>query len=201
MTDTTTTSRSVRKRVLVLLAVGVVVVAAVVAWRVLGQERTVPYEDPQSAGLITLCSADGESVTEGSVKDTPFAGLAVGETGLPSEIDPEGTVGTLFAYQPRQGITAGEFSGVPLTAASLVADPERPVVPVTDGVWSVRDFVTAFPATLDGYVQLRLVLGTPVAGTLTESPYDTADLRVDGDKWELIRGGTASCADASELVP
>ena len=110
MTDTTTTPRSVRKRVLVLLAVGVVVVAAVVAWRVLGQERTVPYEDPQSAGLITLCSADGKAVTEGSVKDTPFADLTVGETGLPSEIDPEGTVATLFAYQPRQGIAAGEFS-------------------------------------------------------------------------------------------
>ena len=51
-------------------------------------------------------------------------------------------------------------------------------------------------------MQLRLYLGTPEAGTLSDQPYDTADLRVDGDRWELVRGGTASCADAeSALAP
>ena len=54
--------------------------------------------------------------------------------------------------------------------------------------------------TYDGYVQLRLYLGTPEAGTLSDQPYDTADLRVDGDRWELVRGGTASCADAASAV-
>jgi hypothetical protein len=203
MTDTSasdTTARPLRARLLAIaLAVGVVVVSVVVVLRVTG-ERTVPYEDAQSAGLLTLCSADGEAVTEGAVDDRPFAAFAVGETGLPPEYDSEGTVATLFAYQPRQGIDAGEFSGVPLTAAGLVADPGEPAVAVTEDVWTVSDFTTAFPATFDGYVQLRLILGTPGGGTLTENPYDTADLRVDGDSWELVRGGNASCAEAADLV-
>ena len=197
---TTTVPRLTRARLLAAgLAVGVVVVAVVVVLRVTG-ERTVPYEDARSAGLLTLCSADGKPVVEGKVDDRPFAAFALGETGLPPEYDSAGTVATLFAYQPREGIDAGEFSGVPLTAAGLVADPAKPAVAIAENVWSVADFATAFPATLDGYVQLRLVLGTPGAGTLTENPYDAADIRVDGDSWELVRGGSASCTGAADLV-
>ena len=199
---TTTDVRTTRSRGPVLVA-GLVIVAiavAVVLWRVNGRERTVPYDDPLSAGLLTLCSDDGKAVTEGKVDDRPFADVVLGETALPSQLDPTGVVATLFAYQPRNGIEAGEFSGGPITAAGEFADPDLPAVRVTDEAWSVGDFVAAFPATDDGYVQLRLYLGTPGAGTLSERPYDTADLRVDGDSWELVRGGTASCADAEAAL-
>ena len=198
-TDTTPAPR-VRARALAALAAGVVLVAGVVIWRIQGQDVTVPYDDPQAVGLLTLCSADGEAVTEGKVGDQPFAAFVLGDTGLPAEVEPTGAVATLYAYQPREGVAAGEFSGAPLTAAGALGDPARPGVRVTEDVWTVDDFVTAFPADLDGFVQLRLVLGTPEAGTLTENPYDTADLRVDGDRWELVRGGSASCSDASERV-
>lgn len=214
MTDTTTetpTPRTGRAHPLVLAAVVVLVlVAAVVVWRVVdndddtgkdGASSTAPYDDPLAAGGITLCSDDGTAVTGGSVDDAPFADLVVGDTGLPAEVDPAGAVATLFGYQPRTGVEAAEFSGLALTATGLLVDPEHPAVRVTDDVYSVGDFVKAFPADDDGFVQLRLVLGTPEAGTLTESPYDTADLRVDGDTWELVHGGTASCADAASLVP
>jgi len=202
MTDTTTNVPAARSKrgVIALLIAAVVVVAGVVTWQVIGEDRTVPYDDAQSAGLLTLCSADGKPVTEGRVTDRPFAAVVVGASGLPAVYDADGAVATLFAYQPRAGIATSEFSGVPLTAAATLVDPEQPAVTVTEDVWSVADFVSAFPATLDGYVQLRLVLGTPAAGTLTEDPYDTADIRVDGDSWELVRGGTASCSDATALV-
>ena len=202
MTDTTTNVPAARSKrgVIALVIAAVVVVAGVVTWQVIGEDRTVPYDDAQSAGLLTLCSADGKPVTEGRVTDRPFAAVVVGASGLPAVYDADGAVATLFAYQPRQGIATNEFSGVPLTAAAALVDPEHPAVTVTEDVWSVADFVSAFPATLDGYVQLRLVLGTPAAGTLTEDPYDTADIRVDGDSWELVRGGTASCSDATALV-
>jgi hypothetical protein len=179
----------------------ILVVAAVVLWRNHGKDVTVPYDDPQAAGLLTLCSADGKAVTGGRVTDRPFAAVVLGETGLPSDAHPQGAVATLFAYQPRQGIAPGEFSGAPITAAGSLVDTERPAVAVTEGAWSVGDFVTAYPATDDGFVQLRVYLGTAQDGTLTESPYDTADLRVDGDSWELVRGGHASCADTSTLLP
>lgn len=194
------------RRALALVAAVVLVVVVVVVLRQVrgddeGATAAVPYDDPQSGGLITLCSEDGEAVTGGSVEDTPFVDVAIGDTGLPSGTDPAGAVGTLFAYQPRVGVEPSEFSGTPLTAAGTLDDPVHPAVAVTEDVWSVGDFVTAFPADDDGYVQLRLVLGTPQAGTLTEEPYDTADLRVDGDHWELVHGGDASCAGATDLVP
>lgn len=190
-------------RVLSVLAAVAVLVAVVLVWRAQGQDDTpittaaVPYDDPQAAGLLTLCSADGEPVTGGRTADTPFADLVVGETGVPAEFDPTGAVATVFAYQPRQGVSPAEFSGSPISAASVLDDPAHPAAAVPADAWSLGDFVTAFPADWDGYVQLRLYLGTPAAGTLSTSPYDTADLRVDGDTWELVRGGEASCSSDS----
>lgn len=198
---TTTLTRS-RRPIVIGVAVGcVAIVAALVFWRVNGEAATtVPYDDAQSAGLLTLCSADGKAVTGGQVDDSPFADIVLGETALPSDLDPTGAVATLFAYQPRVGVATDEFSGNALTAAVGFAEPDEPAARVDEGAWTVGDFVTAFPADYDGYVQLRLVLGTPEAGTLSDQPYDTADLRVDGDAWELVRGGTASCADAESLL-
>lgn len=188
-----------KRRIIPAIVVGIAIIAALVYWRTTanadaGSTGAVPYDDPQSAGSITLCSADGKPVTEGSVDDRPFVAVAQGETGLPSDLDPTGTVATLYAYQPRQGVSASEFSGTAITAAGLQADPAHPAVVVPEDAWSIGDFVTAYPADFDGYVQLRLYLGTPAAGTLSDHPYDTADLRVDGDHWELVRGGSAACA-------
>jgi len=198
----TVTLARTRRSVVVALAAGAVLVAGFAFWRAAGDDTTVPYDDPASAGSLTLCSADGTPVTEGHVDDRPFVDAVLGATGLPAEYDAQGAVATLYAYQPREGTAANEFSGTALTAAGVLVDPQEPGVAVTADGWSIGDFVTAFPATWDGYVQLRLYLGAPGAGTLTDRPYDTADLRVDGDRWELVRGGSASCADAeSVLVP
>lgn len=193
-------------------AVGAVVLVAagLVFWRVDGQDSPeaqhgtaavdVPYDDAQSAGLLTLCSADGEPVTGGGLQDRPFADVVVGDTGIPAELDATGAVGTVFVYQPRAGVSTTEFSGTALTAAAELGDPGSPAVPVTEDAWTLGDFVTAYPADDDGFVQLRLYLGTPGAGTLSDHPYDTADLRVVGDRWELVRGGSASCADAADAL-
>lgn len=188
-----------RRTVTVVIAVGLAVVVALILRPEKGS-ATVPYDDAQSAGLLTLCSADGKPVTGGSTDDEPFADVVLGATGLPSGLDPDGAVATVFAYQPRAGVATAEYSGTALTAASVVADPAHPGAAVQEDGWSIGDFVEAFPATYDGYVQLRLYLGTSGAGTLTEIPYDTADLEVDGDHWELVRGGDASCAEAASAV-
>ncbi len=191
-------ARPVRRIALPALVVGAVIVAVLVYWRTSAEATAAPYEDPQAAGGITLCSADGKAVTEGSIDDRPFAAMALGSTALPAGQAPTGAVATLYAYQPRAGVSASEFSGTAITAAGVLADPDRPAVVVTEDAWSIGDFVTAFPADLDGYLQLRLYLGTPAAGTLSDQPYDTADLRLDGDRWELVRGGNAACAAANQ---
>ena len=106
MTDTTTNVPAARSKrgVIALVIAAVVVVAGVVTWQVIGEDRTVPYDDAQSAGSLTLCSADGKSVTGGKVDDSPFADIVLGETALPSSLDPTGAVATLYAYQPREGV-------------------------------------------------------------------------------------------------
>ncbi|MFC6154660.1 hypothetical protein [Nocardioides yefusunii] len=153
-----------------------------------------PYSDDRSAGRITLCDASGHPVTEGDVADSPFVHRAVGTTALPSDLDPSGAVGTLFAHQPRTGVMSEEYSGVALSATGVLADPTVPSVEVGAETWSISDFVTAFPATQDGFVQLRVVLGTPELGTLTAAPYDSLDLWVDGSRWRAIEPGTADCS-------
>ncbi|NGZ99961.1 hypothetical protein G5V59_06160 [Nocardioides sp. W3-2-3] len=77
----------------------------------------------------------------------------LGSTALPAGSDPEGAVATLFAYQPREGVGPEEFSGSPITAAVAFADPARPATRITKEAWTLQDFVTAFPADLDGFVQ------------------------------------------------
>lgn len=181
--------------VLLVLAVGV---AAVLVWR-LGKDPVAPYDDARSTGRLTLCTSAGKAVTGGRIDDRPFADVVMGSTALPEGTDPSGAVATLFAYQPRQGVDAAEFSGSPITAAVAFSDPARPATAVTKEAWSLADFVSAFPADYEGFVQLRLVLGTPAGGTLADH-YDTADVHVDGDSWELVGGGDASCADAAEAV-
>ncbi|GAA3650403.1 hypothetical protein GCM10022237_07710 [Nocardioides ginsengisoli] len=175
----------------------VAVVVAAVVWR-LSHRAEAPYVDAASTGGITLCSATGKAVTGGRIADRPFADVVVGET-APAGADREGAVATLFAYQPREGVSPEEYSGSPITAATPYADPSRPAARVTAQAWSIKDFVTAFPAGFDGYVQLRLILGSPAHGSATDH-YDTADIRVDGDSWELVRGGHASCRGVDRAV-
>lgn len=194
-----TTSTLARPRVhvaavLLVLAVGV---AGVLVWR-LGKDPVAPYDDARSTGALTLCK-HGERVSGGKLDERPFADVVLGSTALPAGSDPEGAVATLFAYQPREGVGPEEFSGSPITAAVAFTDPARPATRITKEAWTLQDFVTAFPADLDGFVQLRLVLGTPAGGTLADH-YDTADIEVDGDSWELVGGGDASCADAGTAV-
>jgi hypothetical protein len=198
LTTSGTRTRARLTRIVVAVVVLAVAVTGVLVWRLGGGEEA-PYADPASTGGLTLCSADGKAVTEGRTGDKPFADVVLGETPLPSDADRDGAVATLYAYQPREGIAPGEYSGSAITAATVFTDPSRPATRVTADAWSVADFVTAFPASFQGYVQLRLVLGTPALGTLADG-YDTADIKVDGDRWELVRGGSASCSDATHAV-
>ncbi|HWI43041.1 MAG TPA: hypothetical protein VNS81_05440 [Nocardioides sp.] len=189
-------SRPSRTRVAVAaLGAAAAVLAGVAGWRLVAGEEQAPYDDAASTGGLTLCS-HGKPVTEGRTSERPFADVVVGETPLPAGTDPAGAVATLFAYQPREGIAASEFSGSPLTAAARLVSPSRPAARVSTDSWTIGDFVTAFPARFDGYVQLRLLGGTAELGTLTKA-YDTADIRVEGDRWHLVRGGHASCKGAA----
>lgn len=194
-----TPRRRLTRPVLAGAVVLVVVVAAVAVWAS-HREETVPYTDQASSGLLTLCDAQGHEVTEGKVTDKPLAQYVLGETPLDGQVAPEAVaVATLFGYQPRAGVEPLEFSGAPIGGPVAFADHAEPATEVVKDGYSIADFTEIYPATLDGYVQLRLITSADGFGAFATT-YDTADLKVDGDTWKVVRGGHASCADAASLL-
>jgi hypothetical protein len=188
----------VSNRLAVAGAAAVGIAAIAVAGLTLYGGAEPPYKDPAATGLITLCDADGKAQTEGAV-DKPLASVVIGSSAAPKAYGAPGAVASLFAYQPREGIEPVEFSGLQLTGSSLYTDSKRPAVQVTSESTSIGDFVTAFPARDHGFVQLRLLLSAPHAGTQT-ARYDTADLQIEDGTWHVVSGGAGDCSDAAKAI-
>jgi hypothetical protein len=185
-----------RKRQLLLGAVlALVLVAAVVTWALTrgSGDGSVPFKDPRATGVLTLCDADGHRVTSGSAEAAPFVARAVGATAAQGSKDVLAqTSATLYAYQPREGLGAGEWSGQQLTADSTFTNADRPIAQATTKDGSLQDFVTAFPATWDGLVHLRLYVSSPTFGIAEK--YSAVTVKVAGDTWKVVgKAGTASC--------
>lgn len=191
--------RRVSRRAWALAAAAVVVIATAGVWFAT-REEVVPYDDPRSNGLLTLCDENGHAITEGSVDDTPFAPIVLGVTPLDERVGEDVVpIATLYGYQPREGVDPLEFSGSPIGGPVPFVDPDRPATRIVEDAWSIANFTEVFPADLDGYVQLRLITSAAGFGSFTES-YDTVDIVVDGDSWHVVRGGDADCSDAGSLL-
>jgi hypothetical protein len=154
--------------------------------------------DPSSAGAIGLCDKTGQPVEHGNIHDKPFVWSALATTPAPAPYDREGRTATLLAYQPRPGVNPAEWSGDQLTASSQYTNPSHPMAQATDGDDRLADFLDAYPTELDGLVQLRLYLGAPDQPPDTQT-YAAAVIRVDGDTWSVVAGGTVPC-NASTAV-
>lgn len=153
----------------------------------------LPYTDPSSTGALSLCGADGAALTGGRLSPGPPASLAVGSSAAPEDYAGPGGTATLLAFQPRQGVDPAQWSGELVTGASRYTDPAHPAVRSVPADLSLAGFVADFPPSWDGLVQLRLYLGAP-GQPVRSGKYDSADVRIVGDRWELVRGGSASCA-------
>ncbi|MFL6160261.1 MAG: hypothetical protein ACJ72D_29580 [Marmoricola sp.] len=190
--DATATPR--KRQLLIGAVLALVLVAAVVAWALTrGSDETVPFKDPRATGVLTLCDADGHRVTSGSVKAAPFVARAVGVTPAEgSKAVLAQTGATLYAYQPREGLGAGEWSGQQLTADSSFSNASHPIAQATTKDGSLQDFITAFPATWDGLVHLRLYVASPADGIAAS--YSAVTVKVSGSTWKVVgKAGTASC--------
>lgn len=190
-------ARADRTKVWIAIAVAGVLVGLAIGWYVASSDDEAPYTDPAATGTLTFCNADGREVTEGSTKDAPFADLAVGSTAVGEQGTSVATA-TLFAYQPREGVSPEEFSGGLLTKATDIADPTHPFARISDRSTTLSDFTLAYPAKWDGYVQLRLIVNVPGAPARTD--YDAADVRIDGTTWRLVNGGGGDCSAAARTA-
>ena len=173
-----------------LLGTGVGLAAAPAA---LAGQAPVPYVDARATGTITLCDQLGNRITTGRVTDAPFAWKLIGSTAPIYPYDQPGRTATLFAYQPRQGVDPPQWSGVQLTGSSRYTSVRAPTAVSTPRDPALTQFTLAYPPKWQGLVQLRLFLGGP--GLPIQSlKYDTADLRVSGNTWTVVRGGSLPCS-------
>ncbi|MFC6344399.1 hypothetical protein ACFP8W_20630, partial [Nocardioides hankookensis] len=104
----------------------------------------------------------------------------------------EGRTAALFAYQPREGLAPSEWSGLQLTAPTSYDDPAAPGVTLAEGDTTLSQFLGGFPATYDGWVQLRLYLAAP-GQQVSSQQYDAVDLHVDGTTWRAVDPGASTC--------
>ena len=149
----------------------------------------VPYEDKQAVGLIALYDRSGHLVTKGSVNDKPFVAKAVSAEKAPPPYDKPGCKAALLAFQPRKGVDPAVWEGDFLTGSTAYADAGHPTATGTDQDISLANVIAVFPPAWDGLLQLRMYLGAPEEPGRT-SPYVTADIKVDGDTWTLVRGAS-----------
>ena len=151
----------------------------------------VPDTDPSAVGSIGLCTQSGTQITTGNVNAVPFVG-GPRHAPAPAPYSNAGRTATLFAYQPQQGLTPGEWSGDELTASSSYSNPADPMAAATGRDFSLEDFIQEYPPRWDGYLQLRIYLSTANEAAY-EVHYPALNIKVTGDTWTAVGGATVNC--------
>ncbi len=184
-------------------AAAVTVGLALTGWLVLsgaisdaGAATTVPYTDPGAVGHIGLCNQAGQQITSGSVDTAPLAWRAVSSAPALAPYNNAGRTAILQAFQPQDGLPPGDWSGQQMTASSRYSNPADPMAAATAGDSSLADFLMAFPARWDGFVQLRMYLGTSDQEPY-EIHYPVLDIQVTGDTWTAVDGGPVNCSSGT----
>jgi hypothetical protein len=151
-----------------------------------------PYQDPNVRGYLGLCDQAGQQVTHGSIATTPFAWRVVSSQAAQAPYDAAGRTATLYAYQPRAGLPAGEWSGDALTASARYTNPAHPMTAATNRDDSLNNFIEEFRPVWDGFLQIRMYLGAPNEPIYSLS-YPALDIKVTGNTWRAVGGGPVSC--------
>jgi hypothetical protein len=155
----------------------------------------VPFTDPNAKGYIGLCDKNNENITSGSVGAAPFVWKAVSSAPPPAQFQGKGENAILNIYQPRPGVDPGNWNGDSLTSASFYNNPKLPAAQATRADLPLSVIVNEFPPMVDGLYQLRMFYGKAGYG-LYSSTYPAAVIRVSGDTWTLVQGGTVDCTAA-----
>ena len=158
----------------------------------------MPYSDPNQAGLLTLCNTRDQPITHGSLSTVPFVWRVVSDVATPKAYRVKGVTATLFSFQPRPYTPAGAWSGEALTAASLYSNFAHPMVQETPIDEPLTQMTDAFPPIWDHLIELRLYLGAPDSQA-DVMQYAAADLRISGDTWTMVEGGTSGCKSGTAV--
>jgi hypothetical protein len=159
----------------------------------------VPYPDPNAVGTIGLCNEAGQQITHGSTSTTPFAWRAVSSQPAQAPYNESGRTATLFAFQPRKDLPAGEWSGEALTASARYTNSVNPMAAATNGDSSLKDFIDDFPPSWDGLVQLRIYLGAP-DHPIYSLNYPATNIKVTGQTWRLVGAAAPIACNSGRSV-
>jgi hypothetical protein len=159
----------------------------------------LPFTDENVNGYIGFCDQAGQQVTSGSVASIPFIWTAVSSTGAPANMGVKYLgKATLYAYQPRQDVDPGEWSGMQLTAGSAYTNDSFPMAQATTIDPSLNGYLGTYPAVWDGLVELRMIYTAPNHVAYTDS-YPATVIKVTGNSWTEVTGGTVKC-DAGKSI-
>jgi hypothetical protein len=157
-----------------------------------------PYTDAQATGYLALFDKAGDAVKSGMITDKPFADKAVGSKAAATPYSKTGHKATLMAFQPREGVAPGQWSGDTLTASTAYADVQHPAAQGTTQDFALKDFLDEFPANWDGMVELRLYLTAPGVPAQTDG-YAATDIKVAGNYWVVVGGGPGAGAGGANI--
>lgn len=170
-------------------AIGTMLVVAPAA----AHAEPVPFKDPAVRGYIGLCDSAGHPITSGKLSDKPFVVRAVSSAPAPEGYgSKQGGKASLYAYQPIEGIAPGDWSGEQMNGASIFSNDRHPMAEGTVLDYTMGEFVQSFPLHWDNLLQLRLYFGAPNQSTYI-TDYPATVLRIEGDNWRVVHGGTADC--------
>jgi hypothetical protein len=157
-----------------------------------------PYTDPTAVGSIGLCNQAGQQITSGSVTAQPFAWRAVSTQAAPAPYNNAGRTATLVAYQPLQGLPPGDWSGTQMTSSSRYSNAASPMAAATAADQSLQDIIEAYPPRWDGFLQLRIYLGTVNEQAYTLH-YPALNIQVTGNTWQAVGGSPVNCASGTSV--
>ena len=178
--------------------------AITLLWTTLGgslvaHADSVPFQDPDARGQLSLCDASGHQLDHGSVFDKPFASIVVSSKAAKQGYGHNyAGKATLFAYTPVENVDPPDWVSFQLSGASFFSNDAHPMADVTEKDYSLRDYAISYPKRWQGLVQLRFVLGSP-GKPLVFTPYPAAVLKIDGDTWKAVQQGPDDCATGKAI--
>jgi hypothetical protein len=185
------------------------VVAAIVAVGLFGTvglaaaTPKVPYTDTNTDGYLGICNRQGHQITSGTINAVPFAWEVVSSAAAPSAVSGKGRTATLYAYQPIEGLEAGDWSGEQITGTSQYTNASHPMAVSTDRDFALSQFLNVFPAKWNGFIELRLFLDAPGAEPQALT-YPALTLYISGGTWQAVGGGSVDCtagqAESEEAI-
>jgi hypothetical protein len=169
-----------------------------------------PWEpDANSVGGLLFFNSAGQSITGGSITDSPIAAYVEGT----ATVRAGDTKATLYGYLPVLGETPGEWSGESLGASTAYPNASAPAplntstLPVEtggSGDETVAQLESDFPNldnSNDGYADMYVLrLKTSAVAKPANTTYDSADIEISGDTWSVVYPVEASATTTTATV-